>query len=737
MKKIVSAIIAACVLLSAFPITAFAANGPSQFKFGDYYLAYISVYDVETDSGFRLYDPNAEVSQPPDGISYDLATNTITLDNFKKPTTEIYTNMMGDDLRLTINGECELGRILVYGDGYGGSLTIEGTGSLTVNADKKNYSGISLLAETSDSTLTLGKDVKVNIYGKEIAVMINATACDSLDKAVVMKNGDSPKEFIKERIEYDEPEYIEILRIEEGWTRLEGVKVTRASDPDGIYCVEIYEEDGEKLYFVKKFDGLEGYDVLTQDVSFKVDPMTEEEFESSEYSIVTDDLPIQLLYTNYEYEKTHRGWTSKRVYNAEDPDGIYCAGYVWYGTGSTDRDPDEYIIYRLVWDEGMDGYVRDESQETLYLDADEFAASPYEIVYDEIKEPKYVKYWYYNEPGEDNYEASAQVMNYSEDPDGIYVLSYTYTSTHGNGTVSTGYYIDELYYDEENDCYYRDPDGEFGTTSYDISTEDFETSGFTKAYTTTYKPQEIHYLTEDYKFEYYAYKGVQASNIYDPGAVYVAEAYHSGDPDTTPIEGYYFLRLVYDEAKGHYYEDEECSKEKLAVDELEENGFRIETAEQPIDFYSSGLVENFSMPVYTDSEGNRYLVRGNEVYNYGDFSMIDYFGKVLYVPVLNTEVSLSDLTATKMHYVTDFYNFHTKAGELTYGSGDQPGYILGDVDGDGEVTINDATTIQYYLAELLQAPLTETQKLAADFNKNGIIDISDATMIQYLLADLL
>ena len=78
---------------------------------------------------------------------------------------------------------------------------------------------------------------------------------------------------------------------------------------------------------------------------------------------------------------------------------------MWYGTGSTDRDPDEYIIYRLIWDEGMDGYVRDESLETLYLDADEFAASPYEIVYDEIKEPQYVKYWYYNEPGEDNYEA--------------------------------------------------------------------------------------------------------------------------------------------------------------------------------------------------------------------------------------------------------------------------------------------------------------------------------------------
>ena len=60
--------------------------------------------------------------------------------------------------------------------------------------------------------------------------------------------------------------------------------------------------------------------------------------------------------------------------------------------------------------------------------------------------------------------------------------------------------------------------------------------------------------------------------------------------------------------------------------------------------------------------------------------------------------------------------------------------ILGDVDGDGEVNIIDATLIQRYLADI---PLDfELDKKVADIDGDGEVSIIDATLIQRWLADL-
>lgn len=61
--------------------------------------------------------------------------------------------------------------------------------------------------------------------------------------------------------------------------------------------------------------------------------------------------------------------------------------------------------------------------------------------------------------------------------------------------------------------------------------------------------------------------------------------------------------------------------------------------------------------------------------------------------------------------------------------------ILGDVDLDGKVTINDATVIQRYLAEMVN--LNNEQIKLGDVDNNGKIDINDATMIQRYLAELI
>ena len=63
------------------------------------------------------------------------------------------------------------------------------------------------------------------------------------------------------------------------------------------------------------------------------------------------------------------------------------------------------------------------------------------------------------------------------------------------------------------------------------------------------------------------------------------------------------------------------------------------------------------------------------------------------------------------------------------------GFTLGDVDGNGEVSIMDATLIQLHIAQL--ETLTDIQLKAADTDKNSNITIMDATQIQLLIAQLI
>ncbi len=64
---------------------------------------------------------------------------------------------------------------------------------------------------------------------------------------------------------------------------------------------------------------------------------------------------------------------------------------------------------------------------------------------------------------------------------------------------------------------------------------------------------------------------------------------------------------------------------------------------------------------------------------------------------------------------------------------EEPEYILGDVNEDGKIDVNDLTAIQRYLANF--ETLTNVQLLAADVNGDGIVTIDDATLLQRYLAE--
>ena len=61
--------------------------------------------------------------------------------------------------------------------------------------------------------------------------------------------------------------------------------------------------------------------------------------------------------------------------------------------------------------------------------------------------------------------------------------------------------------------------------------------------------------------------------------------------------------------------------------------------------------------------------------------------------------------------------------------------MIGDIDGNGRITIEDVTLVQKFIAEL--ETFDQRQTVAADTNGDGMITIEDATMIQKYIAELI
>lgn len=63
--------------------------------------------------------------------------------------------------------------------------------------------------------------------------------------------------------------------------------------------------------------------------------------------------------------------------------------------------------------------------------------------------------------------------------------------------------------------------------------------------------------------------------------------------------------------------------------------------------------------------------------------------------------------------------------------------LYGDVNLNGEVTVNDATMLNDYIAEITTEPFSAEQIYAADVNGSGKLEIMDATDIQFYAAGLI
>ena len=113
------------------------------------------------------------------GATYDRATNTLTLDNCKADV--IDANLMGNGFTIKLIGENEIGRIVLWGAGHSGSVTITGDGELYVNESEIYDCGFMIMGEGGPAALMVDRDAYVDIYGTKVAVLIAGT---TMEKAI-------------------------------------------------------------------------------------------------------------------------------------------------------------------------------------------------------------------------------------------------------------------------------------------------------------------------------------------------------------------------------------------------------------------------------------------------------------------------------------------------------------------------------------------------------------------------
>ena len=746
MKKFTAVLLTVLMLFSLVSVSANAASGPAPELNPMWGGARVGVYVTEQERQVMIVSRYEEGrlnvnNSAVEGISYDLASNTLTIRDLSYADNSLFAWYMGDDFKLKVEGNCSLGAIFIYNYMYfhSASLSIIGTGKLTVN-EKKNYEGAVCMWSSGRDPMKLdiADSVTVDFYsdGNNV-IIVNGTTIENKDE--VITQGGKPIEGVTGgRYTYEQTENLSVFQVRDlGWDCSYGDRVTKNDDPDGIYAVSSYSEpNGQKKYSVAKYLYLEDYKVHVRDWDFHDGNLTKEEVEAS-YTYVLEPQKVRIYYTNEWGEEHNRGTAAYQVTKEDDPDTIYCAELRWEN-GEETGEPDEYIVSRISWSEAEGIYVQDSAFEPISFTAEEFEASDYALVRRDVTDKIIFDSWgEVDTPPDESVNSlqhDAQVRRAS-DPDSIYIQSGTYESFVEGVKVAEGYMFKSVYYDEYYGAYYRDNSKEKGTVDFMIPYDEFEESEFSFIMETTNRTIPLRFITEDSTFEDYAYSGYKATKASDPDGVYAISEYHNAAGELTE---YHIVGLVFNEEKGHYYEE---TSKFLTPEEFANSDYSFVLEPQPTQLRGTRDYSMDSLPVYTDSEGNRYVVEEynqNKVFNFSEDNKIELFGSTYYVITPKEDVKAENLTKQVETVESEACNFMLEKKEYHHtGSGEEPEpqRIKGDVNGDGKVDVNDATLVQQYAAELI--PFTDAQLRAGDTNGDGKVDINDATRIQQFAAELI
>lgn len=268
---------AACLLVPAK-----GENGPCDT--GDRAFAYISVENDGDSSNPQgeyktIYSASSKDISTVEGISYDRASNTLTIENYNNTKNRIAMNMMGDDFKINIKGENHIGELTSYGDGWGGSITLTGNGTLYINENKYYETGIYMNAENTKSVITVGPECSVYVYSGLNALVSSSNTTSDIIKA---------EGKLSSQLQTEVTHPVKKTMIFAGYfgdiEPWEGNVYTKEGDSAKYDCLRSTKSDGTVTfcyYELKKYDGFDkGY------IGVKKEELSEK---SSDYKM-TDEI---------------------------------------------------------------------------------------------------------------------------------------------------------------------------------------------------------------------------------------------------------------------------------------------------------------------------------------------------------------------------------------------------------------------------------------------------------------
>ena len=170
---------------------AWSGLGPEEFiRFipaGEESYSYLIVgagYETATEGASELPERGRKMVQDTDAVSYDINTNTLTLNNFSGEILE--ANLMGNGFTIRLSGANRIGNLVIWGAGYAGSVKLVGDGTLTLPH------GLFLEAEGSQSCLMVGSGVTLDLFG-DVPLLIRNTSMEQavyLGRTQIMEGGE-------------------------------------------------------------------------------------------------------------------------------------------------------------------------------------------------------------------------------------------------------------------------------------------------------------------------------------------------------------------------------------------------------------------------------------------------------------------------------------------------------------------------------------------------------------------
>lgn len=334
---------AACLLVPAK-----GENGPCDT--GDWAFAYISVGNDGDSSNPQgeyktIYSVSSKDISTVEGISYDRASNTLTIENYNNTKNRIATNMMGDDFKINIKGENHIGELVSYGDGWGGSITLTGNGTLYINEDKSYETAIYMNAENTKSVLTVGSECSVYVYSGLNAIVSSSNTTSDIIKA---------EGKLSSQLQTEVTHPVKKTMIFAGYFGdifpWEGNVYTKEGDSAKYDCLRSTKSDGTVTfcyYELKKYDGFDkGY------IGVKKEELSEK---SSDYKM-TDEI------VKWYSADSLNGSTTALVKDTKTGEEAYAVVSKYDDVTGTSKG----YLCKIIANFGIDEY----NQETCLVDID-------------------------------------------------------------------------------------------------------------------------------------------------------------------------------------------------------------------------------------------------------------------------------------------------------------------------------------------------------------------------------